>query len=516
MEIEMDEELLFVDDEETESREGEEPSSGFWKVLIVDDEEEVHQVTKLALKSLVFDRRPVQFLSAYSAAEGKAILEEHEDIALILLDVVMEAENAGLQLVRYIRRNLGNSLVRIILRTGQPGQAPEYEVLTEYDINDYREKTELTAPKLYTTLITALRSYRDLMIIDTSRKGLQQIINGSLSVFQLQSLNRFAAGILGQIASLLGRSSSSHGMVVSYTGEASCVVAGIGAYQGMEGPLLALKDKTPKVYEVIYKAVEAREHLYQADGFALYFFSPQGPEIVLYMEQSPPLQEWERRLLEVFGANISIALENIFLNKEVEDTQKEIIFTLGEIAEARSLETGHHVKRVAEIAKLLALKSGFSQEEAELLGLASPIHDLGKLGIPDAILNKPGKLTPEEFEIMKQHTRIGYEMLKNSQRPILTTGALIALQHHERYDGKGYPQGLKGEAIHIYGRIVALADVFDALSSKRVYKASWPLVEVVDYIKEQRGTQFDPMLVDVFLTHLDEIVAIRERYRDWD
>lgn len=513
--MEWDEELLFIEEDG-----GESPPSHLlnetWKVLIVDDEEEVHQVTRLALKALVFEQRAVEFLSAYSAREGKALLENHPDIAVVLLDVVMEAENAGLQLVRHIRRQMGNSLVRIILRAGQPGQAPEYEVLTEYDINDYREKTELTAPKLYTTLITALRSYRDLLIIDTHRRGLQKIIHGSLSVFQLQSLSRFASGILEQVACLLGMPADSNGLVVSCEKrETALILAGAGYFEKAQGELLALVPQAEVAQVLIKAALEQKEHVFGQEGFALSFVSRQGPQIVLYLERELSLLEWEQRLLEVFSANVSIALDNIFLNQEVEDTQKEIIFTLGEIAEARSLETGHHVKRVAEIAKLLALKLDFPKEEAELLGLAAPIHDLGKLGIPDAILNKPGKLTPEEFEIMKQHTLIGYEMLKNSQRPILTTGALIALQHHERYDGKGYPRGLKGEEIHIYGRIVALADVFDALSSKRVYKESWPLEEVVAYIKAQQGTQFDPLLVEVFLAHLDEVVAIRERYRDW-
>ena len=224
------------------------------------------------------------------------------------------------------------------------------------------------------------------------------------------------------------------------------------------------------------------------------------------------LAEWDRHLLEVFCANVSIAFENIYLNEEVEDTQKEILFTLGEVAEARSQETGNHVRRVAEFAKLLAIKTGMSEEEAELVRMATPIHDLGKLAIPDAILNKPGKLSDEEFVIMKKHAEYGYEMLRNSHRPILKNGALIALQHHERYDGKGYPKGLKGEEIHLYGRIVALADVFDALSTHRVYKRAWPINEVVDYIKQQRGAQFDPQLVDLFLENVDEILRIRESY----
>jgi response regulator RpfG family c-di-GMP phosphodiesterase len=226
------------------------------------------------------------------------------------------------------------------------------------------------------------------------------------------------------------------------------------------------------------------------------------------------LNEWDKDLIEIFCMNISVAFDNIYLNQEVEDTQKEILFTLGEVAEARSQETGCHVKRVAELAKLLALHYGFTEEEAELLRLATPIHDLGKLGISDEILNKPGKLTGEEFEIMKRHAEIGYEMLKNSGRSILKAGAIIAWQHHERYDGTGYPLGLKGEEIHIYSRIVAIADVFDALGNDRVYKKAWEDQEIIDYISSQRGKHFDPVLVDIFMKHLADIFSIRKTFPD--
>ena len=246
----------------------------------------------------------------------------------------------------------------------------------------------------------------------------------------------------------------------------------------------------------------------------IYFCSKHGSENIIFLDGVASLSIWDRDLVEIFCANVSVAFDNIYLNQEVEDTQKEILFTLGEVAEARSQETGHHVKRVAEIAKLLALGYGLSLEEAEGLRLAAPIHDVGKLAIPDAILNKPGKLTVEEFSIMKTHSPIGYEMLKNSKRSILKLGALIALQHHERYDGTGYPQGLKGEDIHIYGRIVALADVFDALSSVRVYKKAWSLEEILTYIQEQRGAHFDPRLVDIFMENLDDIMLICKRLAD--
>ncbi len=212
---------------------------------------------------------------------------------------------------------------------------------------------------------------------------------------------------------------------------------------------------------------------------------------------------------------LNVELENErLLMKEIEETQKEVVFTMGSIAESRSKETAKHVKRVAEYSKLFALYYGLSEEESEILRQASPMHDIGKIGIADAILNKPGPLTKDEFEIMKGHAKIGYEMLKHAKRALMKTAAIVAYEHHERFDGKGYPRRLKGYDIHIYGRITAIADVFDALGSKRVYKDVWKDEKIFDYIKERAETQFDPKLVEIFFEHLDEFLTIRNTFKD--
>ena len=340
-----------------------------WKVLIADDEKDVHDVTVLALKRLAFDSREIEFISAFSAAEARDVLREHPEVAVILLDVVMEEENAGLKLVRYIREELKNNMVRIILRTGHPGQAPEESVTMEYDINDYREKSDLTARSLKTALISAFRSYRDISTIDS-------------------------------------------------------------------------------------------------------------------------------------------------LNRELESTQKELIYSLGEIAESRSLETGNHVRRVGELSYLLALKCGLDPEETAHIRLAASMHDIGKLAIHDSILNKPGKLTSDEFEIMKRHCEFGHEILSKSNRPLLKMARVIAMEHHENFDGTGYPSGLKEKEIALWSRIVALADVVDALGTRRVYKEAWPKEEIFDYVVAQRGKKFDPELVDIFVSCIDEVLQIKEKYRD--
>ena len=202
------------------------------------------------------------------------------------------------------------------------------------------------------------------------------------------------------------------------------------------------------------------------------------------------------------------------LNKEIEDTQKEIIFTMGAIGESRSKETGNHVRRVAEYSKILALAYGMSEYDSEMLRQASPMHDIGKVAIADAILNKPARFTPEEFEIMKEHASLGHEMLKSSKRYLLKIASIVAYEHHEKYNGTGYPQGTKGEDIHIYGRITALADVFDALGSHRVYKPAWDDEKIFKLFKEERGEHFDPKLIDIFFENLDEFLEVRDSLMD--
>ncbi len=211
--------------------------------------------------------------------------------------------------------------------------------------------------------------------------------------------------------------------------------------------------------------------------------------------------------------DITYEKELVSLQKEMQTTQKEILFTIGGIAEERSHETGDHIKRVAAYTELLAQHTNLSERKIQLLRDASPMHDVGKIAIPDSILLKPGKLTTEEFEIMKTHAQIGYEMLKHSNRPLLKTAAIIAHTHHEKFDGSGYPRGLKGGNIHIYGRIVAIADVFDALGSDRVYKKAWKDEKIFDFFEKQRGKHFDPELIDIFFQNIDKFLEIRERYK---
>ena len=202
------------------------------------------------------------------------------------------------------------------------------------------------------------------------------------------------------------------------------------------------------------------------------------------------------------------------LNYELELTQEEMIVTLASILDAKDDDTGKHVIRVAEFSKLLAQLYGLENETVELIYKAAPLHDAGKVAIPDHILNKPGKFEPDEWEIMKTHAIEGYKIFSESTRPILKMAAIIAKEHHERWDGKGYPHGLKGDEINIAGRIVILADIFDALTHKRVYKEAWSYEDALEYIKQNSGKIFEPKLVELFVTHFRQFKTIHQSLKD--
>ncbi len=213
--------------------------------------------------------------------------------------------------------------------------------------------------------------------------------------------------------------------------------------------------------------------------------------------------------IEEFIAIRNDVTEIIALQEDLEHTQEELIVKMGIITEKRSRETASHVKRVARYSQLLARLYGLKDDEIKNLTDASPMHDIGKVGIPDEILTKPAKLTPDEWAIMQTHTSMGYDLFKDSDKPLFRAAAIITHEHHEKYDGSGYPRGLKGEEIHIYGRITAIADVFDALGSGRYYKEAWSDQEIFALLKEERGKHFDPKLIDIFFEHLDEFLEIR-------
>ena len=517
-----DDSLLFADDDATPANlDPENTPLSPWNILIIDDEDEVHKVSKLVLSKISFDKRPLHFLHAYSAQEAKTILADNQDIALALVDVVMENDRAGLDLVDWIRRELGNPRIRLVLRTGQPGQAPEHQVIEDYDINDYKDKTELTDIKMKTLVYAALRSYRDIITIERSRRGLERVINATSTIYQNFSMESFASAVLEQISNLLyiehdsiyasavRAMAASHGKNADYYE----VIATTGNIAGLmeQSKDNSIPDEIKSGFDQV---LATRKSMYINNAFFGYFITKNGNEHLLYVCPGNNLSELELHLLEIYSNNVAIALENRNLHQEIEATQRELIYRLGEAVEKRSKETGGHVKRVALISELLARKYGLDDVHASNIKLASPLHDIGKIAIPDNVLNKPGSFEPEEWEIMKTHAHIGFEMLSSSRKPLLKMAATIAKEHHENWDGSGYPGGLSGQDIDIAGRITALADVFDALGSKRCYKEAWPISDIEKEMRALSGVKFDPDLVEIMLQNIEEFVAFREHYPD--
>ncbi|MDX1538249.1 DUF3369 domain-containing protein [Arsukibacterium sp.] len=515
----MNDTFLFAE----ESEPTEVVNHGHWKVLIVDDEPEVHTVTKLALSDFTFNNKSLEFISAYSGAEARQLIAANPDTAIILLDVVMETDDAGLLVARHVREELKNDHVRIILRTGQPGQAPERQVIVNYDINDYKSKTELTAQKLFTVIMSSLRSYRDILSLEQSRQGLEKIINASIDLFSSHSMEQFIDGVLQQLTSILGShenallasSSLVAGNVRSDADPHDLVVfAGQGQFAKKEGkPVQEVLNHD--LLQAFESALDSRSIVYRDNYLVAYCCSKFTHGSLLYISGLPgQISENQKKLIELFAQNVQIAYENVQLQHEIEDTQREIVYRLSEAVEHRSVETGNHVRRVAFICYDLAKAYGLSEEEAERLMYASPLHDVGKVGIPDGILNKPARLNGGEWEVMKTHTSIGYDILKDSKRVIIQAGAIIAQDHHEKWDGTGYPAGKKGEDIHIYGRIAALADVYDALRHRRCYKQAWSVEDVVAHIVSESGKQFEPRLVELFTRRVEKLEAILLKYPD--
>jgi len=303
--------LVFLDEAPTGA--GGAHERGVWRVMIVDDDQDVHSTTTFALRNLDMQQRPLEFVHAYSAAEARALLATESDIAVILLDVVMEQNDAGLHLVRYVRETLALTDVRIILRTGQPGYAPEIDAIRDFDINDYKTKSELTRIKLYTTVTAAIRSYQQIRAINSSRRGLDHIVRASTALMALHGADEFGAGVLTQIAAILGVPADGV-LCVQEPCETLRGVASAGGHQlapgaRPEGALLLALQRT----------LAARRNLYEDGAIGLYFPGKASRDFVAYLALERPLCELEQRLLEVFCGTVAVGLDNVELVSHLHD-----------------------------------------------------------------------------------------------------------------------------------------------------------------------------------------------------
>lgn len=290
-----------------------------WRILIVDDDHEIHSVTKLALAGVTLDARGLQFFHAYSGAEALSILRERDDIAMVLLDVVMETDDAGLRAAQAIREDLQNDEVRIVLRTGQPGYAPEERVILQYDINDYKTKTDLTRNKLLTTVVSSLRSYQQIRTISENRRGLEKIVHAASNLMEQHSIRNFSEGVVTQLASLLGLKPEGLLCVRAYPKpDAADQVVVLGAAghfaDTIQRPLNELAQ--PRIETAVAQCLRQKKHLFLASA-SVFYIEAKGVEAAAYLESSRLLSDINHKLIELFLANIAIGFENVNLFEEL-------------------------------------------------------------------------------------------------------------------------------------------------------------------------------------------------------
>lgn len=502
----MNDEFDFLIDDEVIVEETERLA---WNILIIDDDASVHEATKYALSGFSFMERGIKWFDAYSSAEARELLRENNNMAVLFLDVVMESDHAGLDFARWFRRNSMNNSSRIILRTGQPGQAPERKIIVEYDLHDYKTKTELSSDKLFTTTVAALRAYNDINRLNTTRIGLEGIIKASGNLFHMQTMYEYATNVLTQIGSILDMKSS--GIICAQN-------ASNGSWEVLaeSGSFVHSRDE---ILEII-SSCNGEDSFGEGSEYMIKMLNEESAgHYAVYLEPVGHLSDIQLQMLTMFCTNISIGISNIKLYNQLTDAHMATVMSLARVTEMRDADTGEHVLRIARgterLAKELHSRGIYTDiidnRFLEIIGLASTLHDIGKVSISDAVLLKPGKLTEEEFEIIKTHCEQGAQILQTALDyagtgvDYLRMGIDIAHYHHERWNGCGYPSGLKGEEIPLSARITSIVDVFDAVMSKRCYKAAFSMDESLQIIRDGRCTFFDPIVTDVFLDIVEEL-----------
>ncbi len=509
--------FIFKDEPVEEEVKSTVKSDKHWRILVIDDDESVHQVTQLVLSGITIEGRTLELTSVFSFKEAQELLLKDSNFCMAFVDVVMETDHAGLDLVEWIRNDLKNQAIRLVLRTGQAGTAPEARVIKDFDINDYKEKTDFTSGKMITTVYAAIRAYRDIMIIQRSLNAFKKLIVATNDLLQVSQLKSFGSAALNHLLALMDVESSALYIArnqIDFNEEVTnMIIACTGRYVS-ESHSLESSNIDTDVQTLISDTFERKSHYSSDKCFIGYYETAANASSVLYIEFEDDNEHFKANLAELYATNVALILEGLTKQSQIENTQKELIYTLGEAIEARAKETGAHVQRVAHICELFAQELGLSPQYIDAIKLAAPLHDIGKVTIPDHILLKPGKLDPEEWDVMKSHAQAGAQLLESSTSSIAKLSARLAHYHHENWDGSGYPDGLQGEEIPLEARIMAIADVYDTLGSDRCYETKWDDEKIIDYIVSQKGIKFEPRLVDILLSSQERLVEIRSALPD--
>lgn len=453
-------------------------------VLIIDDNTKNIQIAANVLKST----NSYNIFFATSGEKGIDQLKMRQH-CLILLDINMPGID-GYQTAQIIKNDPLYKQIPIIFLSANANKESINKGF-EYGAEDY-----ITKPFEESELIHRVKTHVELFM---ARKQLQVEVDDTKILLEQYKMVVDASALVSK-TDIKGN--------ITYVNDKFCKTSQYTREEliGQNHNLVRSPDVPKALYTNMWDTITAKN----VWSGVLKNIKKDGSYYYVHSTISPILNSYGK-IVEYISLRNDITKE-VQLKKDIIATQKEVLSTLGELGENRSEETGNHVTRVALISELLAKSYGCSKKEVELLKMASPMHDIGKVIIPDSILLKPAKLTFEEFEVMKKHTTYGWEIFNKSTHTLLKTAALVAYEHHEKWDGSGYPRGLKGEDIHIFGRISAVADVFDALCSKRVYKEQWGLSDAIDFMTSQSGTAFEPKLIDLLVENIDEIVEIKNKF----
>jgi response regulator RpfG family c-di-GMP phosphodiesterase len=486
-----------------------------WKVIIADDDIDIHLTTKLVLKDFEFRGRGIEFLDAYDGDATCELIRTNPDTAVLLLDVVMESTDAGLNAVRQIRDEIGNHMVRIILRTGQPGHAPERDVVLKYHINDYKAKSELTADQLFTSLVSALRSFEDLHAIQSHRAGLAKVLDAASQMdFRSQSL--FVCGLLTQLGTLLGVGRENPLLLVRRRHEdgREVIMAAVGHPDSVIGTTVEKvldAESTHYLGRVFSSGVPHVDRKQSIFPVPL----PDLANVAIYIGGARNIDESEQALIELFCRKIVLAHQNFEFVEHARLDQYAEIALLAKVSGRAPFLTipyiASHGRLSRDIARHMgetgSLRTTYSRFP-ELIERAAMFADIGNDGLPAGVLEKPAELTASERALVRTHPERGHRLLQELQSAVPVGRVIglareVALTHHERFDGTGYPFGLKGRNIPVAGRIVAVANSYTAMTSNRPWRAAFTHEQALEMMQAEFKAAFDPEVIDALVAVVD-------------
>jgi response regulator RpfG family c-di-GMP phosphodiesterase len=489
--------------------------SNAWKVLLVDDSREIHELLSATLAGQKFAGFPYEIEHAFSAEEAKSVLSASKDTAVAIVDAHMGTADAGYKLASWIRDVERNRHIRLLLYSGTIDGDHKQRWFEQGTFNFCLPKHEAGIELIRLSVTSALVSFRELINFDRERSDQQKLFEATARLIGV----RRAEEIVPEVSSFLEGSRIRHdgtgcrlsgGLLVRQSGEVFSIAKTFGTLSKMPGAAEGESQLPSDFLELVERSAATEQVVRSGPLLCWSTRLPSGAYNHIFLESCSVFTERQVRNFGYYFSSLAVLLKNTEIDDSITATQRDIIFTLGEILESRSKEAGNHVHRVAAVSRFLAGKLGLEEEEASQLWIASPMHDIGKVAIPDAILNKPGRLTADEISVMRQHTVVGHQLLSSSAARLLPLAASIARSHHEHWDGSGYPDGLRGTEIPVVARITCVADVFDALCHARAYKKAWSYDETFRYIEENSGTKFDPQIAAALISGRNDVIAIVE------